>query len=342
MYHKRDVEQKASGRRRAFWIITAVAITVGIVVLVAKSPRFRRKASLTGAILVANVDPRKQVPIPNVDITAQAGDTTAQAKSDPTGFFRLIWPARVWPGEQITLKFRHAGYEPVEITQRLSDELQIVRMTPVSSENTATLKKTADAPATPVAHIRVRYSVKATTTIEVGSTAKTFEVESTGNIPCDRRSPCSPDGKWKASIGSITLKAGEGQEFRNVRVSCIAGPCPFTKLESDEYLRGGPTINVSVRAWSDTVTFLVEAEVVRTMISDAIRQAYPSIFGSDMTFTLPSTGQGPSIEAEVNGTEIVFPLGPDLRLSWATCTVQVSANETKLYSCKLKDGYRFR
>jgi hypothetical protein len=90
------------------------------------------------------------------------------------------------------------------------------------------------------------------------------------------------------------------------------------------------------------VTFLVEAEVVHTMLSDAIRQAYPSIFGRDMTFTLPPTGQGPSVEAELNGLEIVFPLGPDLSLSWASCSVQVASNQTKLYSCELKPGYRFR
>ena len=126
-----------------------------------------------------------------------------------------------------------------------------------------------------------------------------------------------------------------------MRVSCIAGPCPFTKTESDGFSRGGRRISVSLRAWSDSVTFLVEAEVVRTMLSDTIRQAYPSIFGRDMTFTLPPTGQGPSIEAEVNGLEIVFPLGPDLSLSWASCSVQVASNRTKLYSCELKRGYRF-
>jgi hypothetical protein len=90
------------------------------------------------------------------------------------------------------------------------------------------------------------------------------------------------------------------------------------------------------------VTFLVEAEVVRTMLSDTIRQAHPSIFGQDMTFTLPVTGQGPSVEAEVDGLRIVFPLGPDLSLSWASCNVQVASNRTKLYSCELKPGYRFR
>jgi hypothetical protein len=199
----------------------------------------------------------------------------------------------------------------------------------------------AQGPQIPVGDIRVRYAVKATTTINIGSTAKTLEVANTGNVPCEGRPPCSPDGKWKATVGSMALDAGEGQEFHNVRVSCIAGPCPFTTIASDGFSSGGRRISVAVRAWSETVTYLLEAEVVRTMLSDTIRQAYPSIFGRNMTFTLPPTGQGPSIEAEVDGAEIVFPLGPDLSLSWASCSVQVASNRTKLYSCGLKPGYRF-
>jgi hypothetical protein len=273
-----------------------------------------------------------------VEITAEADGTAARAKSDSSGFFRLNWRAGVWRGEQVTLRFRHPDYQPLEVTQPLSDQLYVARMTSSASVKDEELK----GPDVPVSNIRVRYAVKAATTINIASTAKTLEVVNRGNVPCEGRRPCSPDGKWKAANGSISLDAGEGHEFQNARVSCIAGPCPFTRIESDGFSRGGRTISASVRAWSDSVTFLVEADVVHTMLSDAIRQVYPSIYGRDMTFTLPPTGQGPSIEAEVNGLEIVFPLGPDLSLSWASCNVQVASNAIKLYSCELKPGYRFR
>jgi len=315
-----------------------IGLGVVIAVLRVELPRIVRERSLAGAVLIANADPRKQLPVPNVEITADAGGTAARAKSDSSGFFRLSWRARVWQGEKVTLRFRHPDYQPLEITQPLSKELYIARMTSIASVKALE----SNTPEISVADIRVRYSVKATTTINVGSTAKTLEIFNTGNVPCEGRPPCSPDGAWKAAIGSMSLKAGDGQEFQNVRVSCIAGPCPFTKIESDGFARGGPKIDISVRAWSDTVIFLIEADVVHTMLSDAIRQAYPSIFGSDMTFTLPPTGQGPSIEAEVNKLEIVYPLGPDLSLSWAACRVQIASTGTKLYSCKLKPGYRFR
>lgn len=333
------MEPKAPGRRKAaIWIGIVIGVGVVITVLSVELPRIRWERSLSGAVLIANVDPRKQLPVPNVEITADAGGTAARAKSDSSGFFRLTWHARVWRGEKVTLRFRHPDYQPLEITQPLSNHLCIARMTSIASVKALE----SNAAEISVADIRVRYSVKATTTINVGSTAKTLEIFNTGNVPCEGRPPCSPDGRWKAATGSMSLKAGEGQEFQNVRVSCIAGPCPFTKVESDGFARGGPTIKISVRAWSDTVIFLIEADVVHTMLSDAIRQAYPSIFGSDMTFTLPPTGQGPSIEAEVDKLDIVYPLGPDLSLSWATCRVQVASTGTKLYSCKLKPGYRFR
>lgn len=311
---------------------------VVIAALIVESPRIRRERSLTGAVLAANADPRKQLPVPNVEITVDAGGTPARAMSDSSGFFRLTWRARVWRGEQVTLRFRHPDYQPLEITHTLGSELYIARMTPSPSGKNAE----SNSAEVSVADIRVRYSVKSTTTINIGTTAKILEVVNTGNVPCDGQPPCSPDGKWKAANGSVSLIASDGQEFQNVRASCIAGPCPFTRVESDGFARGGPRIDVSVRAWSDTVTFLVEAEVIQTMVTDAIRQAYPSIFGRNMTFTLPATGQGPSIEAELNGLEIVFPLGPDLSLSWATCGIQSASNPSKLYSCKLKPGYRFR
>jgi hypothetical protein len=189
---------------------------------------------------------------------------------------------------------------------------------------------------------RVRYSEKTLSTVNVGSVARTFTVANTGGVPCGSKPPCSPDGKWKATQSGITLDAGEGQQFENARVSCIAGPCPFTRIDTGAAPQPGRTIAVRVTNWSDTTTFLVEAEVTRSMPSDAIRQAYPAIFGRSMNFTLPATAEGPSIEADLGGAEIVFPLGPALGLSWADCTLQVAADQTKLYLCQLKPGYQFQ
>jgi hypothetical protein len=77
------------------------------------------------------------------------------------------------------------------------------------------------------------------------------------------------------------------------------------------------------------------------MMSDMIRHSYPVIFGEAMNFTLPATAQGPTIEAELDGAAIVFPLGPNLILSWANCRLEVGSDRTKHYRCELKPGFRF-
>jgi len=140
------------------------------------------------------------------------------------------------------------------------------------------------------------------------------------------------------------MDAGAGNEFRNVRASCIAGPCPFTRIDSSGFAQGGRNISATALDWSDTATFLMEAEVFHAAITSNVSRTYPVIFGRALNFTLPPTQEGVSIEADVNGTPMVFPLGPELYLSWATCTVRTNAADeerSNVYRCELKTGYRF-
>jgi hypothetical protein len=100
-------------------------------------------------------------------------------------------------------------------------------------------------------------------------------------------------------------------------------------------------VKISVLNWSDTAVFLVEADVTRTAVTETIRRSYPTIIGETMSFALPGAAEGPTIEAALNGEEIVFPLGPKLILSWATCSVEVPPDQNRTYRCELKPGYQF-
>jgi hypothetical protein len=60
-----------------------------------------------------------------------------------------------------------------------------------------------------------------------------------------------------------------------------------------------------------------------------------------MNFTLPAAAEGLSIEAEVNGTRIISPLGPNPILSWPACNVRVERNQAKDYRCELQMGFQF-
>lgn len=315
--------------------VASLAVLVAILAPLTFYFSERKPLSLKGAIVVQNADARKQVPIANVDITVNTGEGIIKAKSDPSGFFTVQLPVSVRRGRTIAFQAQHDDYKPLTLNDYVADKLYIVEMVPLVGG------VPASRPTTTVANLRVRYSMKATTTVNIGSAVKTFEVQNTGNVPCRGQNPCSPDGRWKAAIGSISLDAGSGNEFRNVRASCIAGPCPFTKLEDDGFSRGGEKISASFRIWSDTTTFLIEAEVFHPMVADLVHESHPVTFGRSLNFTLPATAEGVCIQADVAGQTVIFPLGPALFLSWADCDATVGRDQAKVYRCELKPEYQF-
>jgi hypothetical protein len=326
----------SAAKKTAIWAILTLGI-LGTVLTVVLLHR-RRPITLNGAVLRQDSDPNRQLPIADVDITAIDGLGIGKAKSASSGFFSIVLPKGLRRRQPVVLQFRHKDYQPLNLNDFVGDQLYVARMLPIRQETNVDTPH----PEVVVTNARIRYSVKATTEADVGSAVKTFQVVNAGNAFCDKRPPCSPDGKWRATIGSTFLDAGEGNEFHNARISCIAGPCPFTRIELEELSQDRRRFSVSVRNWSDTTTFLLEAEVVHPMVSNMVRESYPVIFGRALNFSLPTSAEGPSIEAEVDGDAIVFPLGPDLFLRWANCHVGVDRDQSKTYRCELKAGYQFR
>ncbi len=322
---------------RAVWKITLIAGAATLAGLIIATFLHRAGTrSLTGVVLVDDADIRKQRPIENVVVDVP-GDVSVV--TDASGLFRLkLPPSSLLVGlpNRVSLTLQHPQYVSLHSTLVVDGQLCVLRMKPVAAVTPVTI------PEIPLSDVRVRYTESARTSTDTGSALKSFDVVNKGNVPCDGHAPCSPDGKWKAAIGGASLDAGEGNEFREGRVSCIAGPCPFTRIEADDFSRPARNISVKVRDWSDTVSFVLEAEVTRTTMSDLIRLSYPIVFGRGLNFSLPPSGEGPSIEASLGGQEIVFPLGPDLTISWATCSLQTAKDRTKNYRCDLKPGYRFQ
>ena len=323
------------GKAIATWVILIVAILASVTTIALRHRR--RPVTLRGAVLRQDADPNRQLPLADVQITAINALGSGTSKTDSSGFFTLTLPKGLRRRQEVTLKFRQQDYRPLDVNDFIGDKIYIARMTP-THQDTIAESHTGSA----VSNTRIRYSVKATTEANIGSAVRTFQVINTGNTPCNDHPPCAPGGKWKASLGSLSLDAGEGNEFRNARVSCIAGPCPFTKIAVETFSQERRHFTATVLNWSDTVTFLVEAEVVHPMTSDLVRETYPFISGRALNFSLPALAEGPSIEAEVAGEPIVFPLGPDLFLRWADCHMVVDRDQSKNYRCELKPGYQFR
>lgn len=323
-------------KRRTKILVWTLLLSVAVGVFAWRAAR-RVPVTLTGAVIRQDADPNKELPLADTDIAVADGLAMSGTRSDALGYFRITLFKRVRRGQPVTLQFRHPDYQPLDMHTFVSDKLYIAHLTPIHQETHPDPHR----PQTVVLNIKVRYTVSSTSAVNIGSAVKAFQVENKENVPCNGQVPCSPDGKWKAAIESASLDAGAGNEFKNARVSCIAGPCPFTRIEADGFSRGGRHINVSARNWADTVTFLMEAEVMHQMMSDNVRESYPVIFGQALNFTLPASAEGVSIQAEINGAAIVFPLGPDLFLSWADCSARVNRDQTRVYRCELKPGHHF-
>lgn len=298
-----------------------------------------RSVTLRGAVVRKSDEPARETPVAGVDVTATDGALVKTTKTDSTGAFALTVGRSVIRRHPLTLSFAHTNYRPSNIYDPRGDRLYIVPLTPVPAAPTPVQP---DKPLIHVGNISVRYTQKGEEVVDVGSGVKTFQVVNHGNVPCDGRTPCSPDGKWKAALGTASLDAEPQNEFRDGRVSCIAGPCPFTKIVKDDFSHGGRVISVTVLDWSDTTTFLLQAEAVRHMRTDATQKSFPVIFDRTMSFSLPAGAQGTCLEAEVEGMPIVFPIVPNLSLSWAKCEAQAEPQDNKLYRCELNPGYVFR
>jgi hypothetical protein len=326
MTHTRKIEA---------WIALLVAVALLITLVVIHWPR-RKEIILQGAVLVQDSDPRKQRPVAGVAISA--GDlATSDTVSDASGLFVLRLRKPIRNGHAIVISFRHAQYQALYLNDFVTSKLYVVHLVPVANVATP-----GNQPQVSVANVRVRYTVKALDQLNVGSAVKIFEIQNKSNVPCKGGSLCSPDGKWKAASGTATLDAGPGNAFRNARSSCIAGPCPFTKIEGDRLSQGDQIVTATARDWSDTATFLLEAEVFRPVMSQMEHWSYPVVFGEGLSFTLPSAAESVSIEAELDKQTIIFPLGPSLFLSWATCNTEVNPDKSRIYRCAPKPGYRFQ
>ena len=219
------------GRKITIWASAAVLVGIGVLVWWLMRPRRPpiKPVSITGVVLIHDTDPKKQLPVPNARIMLDG--RRCHSGNEVRHFGPISHHAPAWnrTGGERDAQSDACRVRAIRNDASSQGEIYVVRLTPVAREPAPRPNR----PVLPLKDVRLRYTVKSTTTRNISSAAQPFEIVNTGNVPCDHHGPCSPDGKWKATISSVSLDAGEGNEFRNARLSCIAGPCPFTRVESD-------------------------------------------------------------------------------------------------------------
>ena len=157
----------SGGRKLLLWGAVVVALGVVLAALIF-SRRHNRPMSLRGAVIRQDTDPKKELPIGEVQITAIANDSViGDAKSDSSGFFGLVLRTRIWIGRPITLRFRHADYQPLDLHEFVGDKVYVARMVPIPHETHA-----PNRPDIVVSNVLARYSIKTTTAANVGSAVR--------------------------------------------------------------------------------------------------------------------------------------------------------------------------
>ena len=249
-----------------------------------------KPVTLTGVVIRQDSDPRKQEPIPGVEIAAAGGLALQGGQSDSSGFFHLTLPSGIKPHQPVTLLFRHPDYKPLTQIERAGDMLMLSGCRPFLALPVSCLV------AQPSSFLCVD-PVYGKDLDHHGCWKRRKNIQSGKHRQprMQQSEACSPNGEWKATDGTMTVDAGEGNQLHNPRVSCIAGPCPFTKIESVGLAEDGRIFKVKVRDWSDPATFLIEAEVVHAMYAENVRQSYPAILGRALDFSAPGDAEGVSL-----------------------------------------------
>ena len=77
------------------------------------------------------------------------------------------------------------------------------------------------------------------------------------------------------------------------------------------------------------------------MVSDLVSTSYPVTFGQALNLRCLARRRESRFWPRLMVEAIVYPLGPNLYLSWADCNARVNKDQTKVFRCELKPGYRF-
>src|SRR5256714_9568015 len=138
-----------------------------------------RTTTLRGAVITANSDSRKQLPVGGVEITASDGISVVRTSSDPTGLFTVALRKRIFRNQPVTLHFRHMDYVPLDMHVLAPGEIYIAEMTPIQPEKPI---ERSLATQTISNNIVVRYSIKTATVMNVASAARPFDIQNKGNV----------------------------------------------------------------------------------------------------------------------------------------------------------------
>src|SRR5258708_8702115 len=106
------------------WVLVGI---LGTGLVIALTHR-RQPVTLRGSVLRQDVDPNKQLPLADVQITAINGLGSGKTNSDSLGFFSLTLPKGLRRRQPVLLQFRHKDYKSLDWDDFISTKLYVPRI----------------------------------------------------------------------------------------------------------------------------------------------------------------------------------------------------------------------
>ncbi len=234
-------------------------------------------------------------------------------------FQAFVSGKRVWPSEEVNLSFRDSDYHPLDLRFLVGLRSSLKKLTVAELEPVAQPSGAVGKPSV-VSNIRIRYSVNYRAKQIFAPVWRPFKLSI--------RETC------RASNNIRALRTGSGRHPR-VRLRWTLAPitnsatCAHRAFPGRAHLLGSTPADIRAEAASlrprRSIGPIPQRSSWKPKFShyttdSNVRESYPVIYGRVMHFTLPSNQEGVSIEAEIDGSPMVFPPGPDLYTSWATCS----------------------
>ncbi len=263
---------------------------------------------------------KKELPIADVVITASDGIRSAATRSDASGYFKLVLHKRVLSDQPIHGHFPPSALRTAGLNRangKIEDAgpaLCCRHGTPHSEDRCSGRSKVSSSTQpSPISGLKYPGEVYDQHPHPDECRLRSQDLPGGQQGKCALRSPVSLFAGWQVEgdLCDGVARCRDRQYVRQHNRLLHCGPCPFTRIDSSGFIHGGRNISVTALNWSDTATFLMEAEVYHTAISSEVRELYPVNFGQTLNFTLPPTQEGVSLEAELDGAPMVFPLGPE-------------------------------
>jgi hypothetical protein len=226
-------------------ILAAVIGAIGAI-LGALSPSifqsiFPQHILIQGAIMRSDAKPSNRSVIKDVEVDYQEDGIEKHAMTNQSGGFNILLGSKLKAGDLLTLRFHKHCY------QDFSDTISVAAV-PYPRYLWPELDQNCIDPAITALSLEFR---------NVGIMQATLQITTRGSVPC-QKSPCSPDNKWQAAQGSVSLDAGGDNSFSGGTFGCVAGPCPFSEIVADNFSKGGTRISGEAKTWSDDVTYVLK------------------------------------------------------------------------------------